>query len=615
LHAAEKALNKFRPEWEAQDMLPTEPIDAISNYDRGHRLYGINTWAEMFSPRQLLTHVVFAEEFRRLVPEVQKALDAETATAVLVELALMQGTALNYNARSSSWDVSRQKMRSVFDKHNFAFKWTFAESEGAESLYAWCLYQLTDAYKKLAHLFGDTGLQVAPAQPLPRNVTVTQGNGADLRHLSDDSVAHVCMDPPYYDNVMYAELADFFYVWEKRTLGQVLPEYFSHEVTDKENEAVANPARFAAFGRKKKQLADADYEAKMTAVFAECHRVLRADGVLTVMFTHKRAEAWDTLGMALLEAGFTIENSWPVNTESENSLHIANLNSAASTIMLVCRKRAAAGASGQVFFEDIESEVRQAARESLVRFERSGLSGVDLMLSTYGPAMSVISGYWPVHSSQASEDGSVRLLRPEEALSTARNEVSRLQLNRIVGHTAQFEPYTDFTLLAWHTFRAAEFGFDDARRLALSTGGLDVDQLVRAKIVEKKAGTVRLREPKERVARGGSAGKFGVNPGAEQFDHPLDAVHTVCYIADMDGLTAAKAFLDRTGLLKDRGFRSCFQGLVNAVPRVRVKQEWVVPLAGTLDRLASAYLPDVVLPELPTERPTYVQGNFDSEAG
>ncbi|MEV8531345.1 DUF1156 domain-containing protein [Streptomyces sp. NPDC051211] len=615
LSASEKELDKLRPEWEAQGVLPTEKIDAISNYERGHRLYGIDSWADMFSTRQLLTHATFAEEFGKLVSEVLSELDRETAVAVLSQLAIMQSTALNYNARSSSWNVNRQTLRSVFDKHNFAFKWMFAEFEGAEALYPWCLYQLTDAYGKLAQLFWNTGHRVGLEAPLQRSVTVTQGNGADLKHLSDGSIAHVCMDPPYYDNVMYAELADFFYVWEKRTLGRILPEFFAEELSDKENEAVANPARFVDFGRRKKHLADVDYQAKMTAIFAECHRVLRDDGVLTVMFTHKRAEAWDTLGMALLEAGFTIETSWPVNTEFEHSLHQANLNSAASTIMLVCRKHKANDTMEQVFFEDIESEVRQAAREALVRFERSGLSGVDLMLSTYGPAMSVISGHWPVHSSQASEDGSVRLLRPEEALSTARNEVSRLQLNRIVGHTAQFEPYTDFTLLAWHTFRAAEFGFDDARRLALSTGGLDVDQLVRAKIVEKKAGTVQLREPKERTARGSSADKFGVDPTAEQFDHPIDAVHTVCYIADMDGLTAAKAFLDRTGLTKDRGFRDCFQGLVNAVPRVRAKGDWVVPLAGTLDRLATAYLPDVVLPELPAERRAFVQGDLYSEAG
>jgi adenine-specific DNA methylase len=611
--AAEKELERLRPEWEAQGFLPQEPIDAVSNYERGHRLYGINTWADMFSARQLLTHATFAEEFHKITSEVYSALDHATATAVLAELALMQGTGLNYNSRYSSWHVSRQTMRSVFEKHNFAFKWTFAEFEGAEALYPWCLYQLTDAYGKIAHLFRNTGLRVLPDQPLPRSITVTQGNGADLAHLADGSIAHVCMDPPYYDNVMYAELADFFYVWEKQTLGRILPEYFADDVTDKENEAVANPARFAAFGRKKKELADADYEAKMTAIFAECRRVLRDDGVLTVMFTHKRAEAWDTLGMALLEAGFTIETSWPVNTESEHSLHQARLNSAASTIMLVCRKRTTKSTE-QIFFEDIESDVRQAAREALVRFERSGLSGVDLLLSTYGPAMSVISGHWPVHSSEASDDGTVQLLRPEQALDAARSEVARLQLNRIVGHTAQFEPYTDFTLLAWHTFRTAEFGFDDARRLALNTGGLDVDELVRAKVVDKRAGTVRLLEPHERIVRGSSVGKTGVNPIAERFDHPIDAVHTACYVAEVDGLTAAKAFLDRTGLAKDRSFRDCLQGLVNAVPRTKVKGEWVVPLAGTLERLITTYLPDVALPKGQADRPAYVQGDL-SEAG
>src|SRR5204863_3554946 len=113
------------------------------------------------------------------------------------------------------------------------------------------------------------------------------------------------------------ELSDFFYVWEKRTLGLIHPKLFATELTDKQNEAVANPARFADTGKRKKELANADYEAKMAAIFAECSRVLRDDGVLTVMFTHKRAEAWDTLGMGLLQAGFRIETSWPVNTESE----------------------------------------------------------------------------------------------------------------------------------------------------------------------------------------------------------------------------------------------------------------------------------------------------------
>jgi adenine-specific DNA methylase len=225
-------------------------------------------------------------------------------------------------------------------------------------IYRWSLAQIVKVYPSLVDLLvGDTTL--AGSRDLA-SVTVTQGSAADLVATPSGSVTHLCMDPPYYDNVMYAELSDFFYVWEKRTLGTLYPSFFRAALTDKENEAVANPARFEAMGRRKAELATLDYESKMTAIFAESGRVLRDDGVLTVMFTHKRAEAWDTLGTSLLESGFTIETSWPVNTEAENSSHQKNLNSAASTIMLVCRKRTSAGSTGKVFLDDIEGEIRRA---------------------------------------------------------------------------------------------------------------------------------------------------------------------------------------------------------------------------------------------------------------
>ena len=124
------------------------------------------------------------------------------------------------------------------------------------------------------------------------------------------------MDPPYYDNVMYAELSDFFYVWLKRTAGHVFPELFRRKLTDKENEAVANPARFAGQSGAK-ALAGRDYQQRMAAIFAECRRVLKADGVMTLMFTHKATGAWDALTTGLIEAGFVITASWPVNTEAE----------------------------------------------------------------------------------------------------------------------------------------------------------------------------------------------------------------------------------------------------------------------------------------------------------
>jgi putative DNA methylase len=600
LAAAEVELQQIMPKWLANNVLPSEEIPP-QNPKWDVARWGMYRWTDMFSPRQLLVHGTFIEEFRRLIPEIRSTLEPDEADAVLTELALMQGKAINFDAILATWHASRETMRSVFERHDFAFKWTYAEFEGARELYPWCLDQIVDAYRGIAELLApaDAGpLAEAGDLLVPGPIIVTAQNAADLKQLSDGQATLICIDPPYYDNVMYAQLANFFYVWEKRTLGLLDPELFAEELCDEKNEAVANPTRFADAGRRKKELANADYEAKMTAIFAECHRVLAENGVLTVMFTHKRAEAWDTLGMALMEAGFTIETSWPVNTESEQSLHQANKNAAASTIMLVCRKRSA-GSDDTSFFEDLEAEVRAAARNAVTRFSAAGIAGVDLLLATYGPALSVISSRWPVYSSEADElTGRARLLRPEEALDAARAEVVRSQRRRLVGRAAQLDPLSDFTLIAWDTFKAVEFPFDEARRLALAVGGLDVDELARAKLIEKKAGTVVLLPPAKRLRRGNDE-LPGVRAGATAFAAAIDAVHTVLYVADVDGLPAAKALIDRAGLAQEGRFLACLQGLVNAIPRARIKGTWVRSEAETLDRLCAAYFPDIEIPPDP----------------
>ncbi|MEU6020695.1 DUF1156 domain-containing protein [Micromonospora sp. NPDC047134] len=595
---------------EQNGYLPTEDIPP-GNYERGHGMYGMHSWAELFTDRQLLSHAAFVKEFRQLAPEVRAAVGNERAKAIMTLLALMQGKTLNYNSRMSFWHTARQTMGNTFNKHNFSFRWTFAEFEG-RALYAWALEQLLDAYGGLARLMALTGCDAVTGAPMRRDITTTQGNAADIPELRDGSVAHLCMDPPYYDNVMYAELSDFFYVWEKRTAGFVAPELFPADLADKDNEAIANPARFAHMGKRVRALADADYEAKMTAIFTEARRILRDDGVLTVMFTHKRAEAWDTLGMGLLRAGFTIEASWPVNTEAEHSLHQSGVNSAASTIMLVCRKRSTLRTSASdVYLEDIEGEVRQVARESVKRFRADGIDGVDLLLSAYGPTLGVVSQHWPVHSSEADDDGRARLLRPEEALAIARSEIVRVQRARLVGRPIEFDPLTDFVVAFWDVVKDDTATFDEGRRLALAVGGLDIDELQRAKILEKKTGTVRLLSPEERLRpRMGDEGMPGVRPQAASFDNLVDAVHTVCLVADEDGLAHAKALMDRTGLAKDGRFVAAVQALVNAVPRVRTRGVFVLPLAGSLDRLVTAYLPQVALPADPAEGEQLVQGDL-----
>jgi hypothetical protein len=212
----------------------------------------------------------------------------------------------------------------------------------------------------------------------------------------------------------------------------------------------------------------------------------------------------------------------------------------------------------------------------------------------------VISSRWPVYSSDADPiTGKSRLLRPEEALDAARAEVVRLQRRRLVGTEAQLDPLTDFVLIAWETFKAAEFPFDEARRLALATGGLDVDELARARIVEKKSGSVILLPPDKRVRRGDDDRLPGVRPDATTFASVIDGVHTVMYVAAVDGLPAARALIDRAGLANDARFLACLQGLVNAIPRTRTKAGWVRKEAEILDRLCAAYFPAIQIPPDP----------------
>ena len=607
LAVAKAELERLIPQWEKDDTLPTEAVPE-GNKTKDLLNYGMTRWRDLFTPRQQLVHGCFVEEYYRLTDEVRSAIpDQDRANAVLALLAMMQGKAISYNSRQASWHVNRQSIAPTFALHAFPFRKTFTEFEAGRELYPWCLQQLLDAYEEIAHLLSssaDLPSSENPAMKGGYRIEVTKGNAGHMPDILDRSFELVCIDPPYYDNVMYAELSDYFYVWEKRTLGRLWPEFFDEELTNKHDEAVKNKARFSAMGRKAKTLAHNDYRFKMQAIFEECRRILRDEGAMCVMFTHKATDAWNGLGASLLDAGFTIETSWPVSTESPTSMHQAKQNSAKSTIFLVCRKRPErSDGGGRVYLSEIEAEIRTATGDALQRADEQGLSGVDLLLSTYGPALSVLSRYWPVYSSETDEEGRSRELRPEEALHIARTEVTRRQRIRLVGREVDFDAFSDFAIAAWDTFRARKFPFDDARRLALATGGLDLKELQYAKVITAKAGTVTLLQPHERLRRDGDADLPGVNRNRTVFTNQIDAVHTALYIADHDGPGAAKSWLDQRGLTGDRRFTACLQALVRAIPRTKTRGEWNIPEAELLDELVTTYFPDIEVPPDPDEDP------------
>ena len=582
---AEREVERNLASWESRDLLPSDeryigPSDRLENY-------GILTFDRMFAPRQLLSLVVTLEELLKIGAEIQN--NAEHCAAIRTYLAIALDKSADYNSTQCHWDPTRFKVANTFNLHDFRPRWNFAEFDASRNLLPWTIKQVADAYYELSLLA--TG-ELHGRSVAERELTCVTGKAADLGFLENECVPLICVDPPYYDNVIYSECADFFYVWMKRSIGDLYPSLFIESLTNKDDETVANSERFKDSGRRaKKLLASRDYERKMTAAFREMHRVLTDDGVLTVMFTHKKVEAWDTLATSLIGAGFAIHSSWPVHTESEHSLHQAKKNAAKSTILLTCRKREPD--LPPVWWEDLRAKVTNVARQKAEEFEAQGIHGVDLYISTFGPTLALLSENWPVLTSEVDEaTGDPIPLKPEIALDLARQVVVDLRKKGLLlGRAVQFDTVTDWYLMAWDAFRAERFPADEARKLALALG-LDLEGQVIAekRLVSKKSADVVLQQPRDRRRRG------MVDPDVTAFGHWIDAAHTAMLLYDEDGSRAAEQFLSQAGLNTDSTFKALIQALINAIPRTRVKGNFIRPEAATLEAFRLAFFDDLEVP-------------------
>jgi adenine-specific DNA methylase len=296
--AAEEELARLRPRWEAQDLIPTEEIPE-GEKTREPRNMNFMRWRDLYLPRQLLSNVVILEEIRAAQARARAELPEAEAEAVGVYLALMLSKIVNYNSASSSWHDSRQQIRGTMMGHDLRFHAGFTEMEGARETVMWGASQVISAYEQLAGLIhgepvslegaddeGDEALDTegasdeegpsgpAPSQTRQKNdedagasqeaVTVTERNGevhlrpevivptvtcddaAALSVPAPGTVHLICVDPPYYNNIQYAELSNFFYVWLKRALHDWpgLAHLFREPLAESNREAVANAARW-----------------------------------------------------------------------------------------------------------------------------------------------------------------------------------------------------------------------------------------------------------------------------------------------------------------------------------------------------------------------------------
>jgi adenine-specific DNA methylase len=580
--AAELQLQQWRAAWEAENVVPNEALPEGSK-TKEPMMRGISLWADMFSQRQLLSLGVLVQELQGLREEIVEKEGAELGEAIFHLLSFALDKLTNYNAVLASWHISHQVVRGVFDRHDFAFKPTFTEMApvSASSGLAWVIDNTVSAYSEIASL---------PAAQSRKSVTITNGSATALVELADGSVDSVVVDPPYADNVQYSELADFFYVWLKRLQGHRRPEWFSSYLCDNTLEAVKNDARFRTTGKSAKSAGTAaqqHYQRLMTEVFQEARRVLRADGALTVMFTHKKQEAWEALFRSLIEAGFTITATWPVKTESEHSLHQAKKNAAQSTVILVSRVRPESAGTGY-FDASMRQEIEKVARSSAERLEGEGLNPVDQLVGSFGPAMEVFSRYDRVVTDTGDPVG------VGEAIDIAADAVAKWRISKLASDgLVGVEPEAQFALLCWATLGAAEFRFNEAKLLGHAVG-MDVTALQQAGLISVSADKVKILsatdrrrgepltqdeaqqmlfglEPtqRKRVRR---ADALQIHPRDPAFRTNLDKAHALALVyADAGGgaagIGAARSFAKQQSMKTGDPAVRLIEALLNAAPK------------------------------------------------
>ncbi len=207
--------------------------------------------------------------------------------------------------------------------------------------------------------------------------------------------------------------------------------------------------------------------------------------------------------------------------------------------------------------------------------------------------------------------GQPKPLRPETALDLAREEVIALRKRGLLlGREIQFDPVTDWYLMAWDAFKAEQFPADEARKLALALGlDVEADLVRRKRVISKKGSFVVLQGPKQRRRKGLA------DPEADVFDTLLDAAHAGMLIYEEDGALACEAFLKRTGLLTDGTFKACLQAMLNAIPRTQVKGKFIRPEAEVLDRMRLAFFEDLTVPVGEEPEVTMQQLGLDIQAG
>lgn len=370
LHIGQKAL------------VPDEELDIRGIRLNWCMLYGIGAFGDMFLPRQALAIATLAQRVAKLVAVARLTGGNQTLTlAVQSLLAMAVDSCADHNCSLCSWRPYTLDVSHVFGRQAMPMAWDLAETVSTGTS--------TGAFSTAVDKIARVITREASAGP-HAGASVHQLSATDVS-LPDDSAQAVFTDPPYYDSVPYAFLSDFFHVWLHRMLGEQ-NGLFTADVVPKEEEIVVDRPHELSPSRHDVEF----YEGELTRAFGEARRVLRPDGLASVVFASKTTTSWEAVVQAVVSAGWVITASWPVDTEMATKLAAIDQARLMSSVHLVCRPRETPDGSLREEvgdWRDVLQELPGRIHEWLPRLAREGIVGADAIFACLGPALEVFSRY------------------------------------------------------------------------------------------------------------------------------------------------------------------------------------------------------------------------------
>lgn len=459
-----------RPSWTPDLQLANNPFSLRP------ALYGLKSYSDLFTKRQLAAMSAFADLIPALRSKLLRAADQDYADAVTVLMAMSVSKLANRCSNACFWDPGGENIQQVFARQAIAMAWDFVEANPVGDT--------------SGGFVGQVNYLAAVVENSPINATVgiVRQHDATVPHPLRSDVPLLSTDPPYYDNIDYADLSDFFYVWLRHMLRDIDRDLFGTVATPKAEELVATPYRFDG----DRERANEHFISGTRKVFAQLAGDITREFPSSIVYGFKQQEevaddeggngrvstGWETFLDSLNEANLAVSGTWPLRTELVGNLK-GKMNALASSIVLVCRPRSAD--SPLATRKDFMSALRRELPVALRNLQHGNIAPVDLAQAAIGPGMAVFTRYAKVIES----DGSPMTVR------TALGIINQVLDEVLAEQEGDFDADTRWAL-AWfeqHGTEEGPFGVAETLSKAKNTA---VNALVEAGIVKSRGGKVQL---------------------------------------------------------------------------------------------------------------------------